>query len=173
MMRSYNFLSLITKPNSMKKLVYFALVALVSVAFASCGSKSSSSANGQANADSAAAQSTEVAEAGFTDPKELVETGIPVMFNGGDFAQYVEPSTSAKDKETINGMATENAKGLKESGSSVKEIKVLNVKENGDEATVEISMTMVVAGQEDTNNDDVKLKKVDGKWYFDASEFLN
>ena len=95
------------------------------------------------------------------------------MFNGGDFAKYVEPSASDNDKKTINEMAKANAQGLKESGASVKEIKVLNVKENGDEATVEVSMTMVVAGNEDTNKDNVKLKKVDGKWYFVASEFLN
>ena len=157
----------------MKKLVYFALVALVSVALASCGDKSKGAANGQANADSAAAQPAEVAEAGFTDPAKLVEEGMPVMFNGGDFAKYVEPSASDNDKKTINEMAKANAQGLKDSGASVKEIKVLNVKENGDEATVEVSMTMVVAGNEDTNKDNVKLKKVDGKWYFVASEFLN
>ncbi len=108
----------------------------------------------------------------YTDPAELVKAGMPAMLQGGDFAQYVEPSTSAEDKETINAMAKQNAEASKENNCSCGDIQVLSVKEDGDDATVKISMKMVMGDIVDVVEDNVAVKKIDGKWYFRASDFL-
>jgi hypothetical protein len=154
----------------MKKVFYFAFVALFSMAIVSCGSKSSGSAEPAASAESAESSAPAASSSvNFADPSEVAIAGFKAMMEGGDFAQYVEPS--AKDKDALNKIAQDNAKGLKESNTTLKDVKVVKVDENGDQATVEISMTMVMGDMENTDSNQMKLTKVDGKWYFTASEF--
>ena len=129
----------------MKKILSFALVALVCAAFTSC----------KKSADS--------------NPGDVALKGYKAMMEGGNFAQYVEPS--AKDKEALNQIAQDNVRTMKEFNTSLKDIKVVKVDENGDQATAEISRTIVMGDMEDTDTNKMKLTKVDGKWYFSASEF--
>ena len=105
----------------------------------------------------------------FSDPSEVALAGYKAMMEGGNFAQYVEPS--AKDKEALNQIAQDNVRTMKEFNTSLKDIKVVKVDENGDQATAEISRTIVMGDMEDTDTNKMKLTKVDGKWYFSASEF--
>ena len=126
----------------MKKFLTSALIALAAVAFVSC-SKS--------------------------DPGEVALAATQAVVDGGDLAQYVEPS--ATNKEAINKNNKEQAELSKQMGATFKDLKVVSVKEDGDKATVEISMAVTALGQTETSTEKIELKKVDGKWYIPASEF--
>ena len=132
----------------MKKLVYFALVALFAVGMASCGPKS-------------------------PGPGEVAKAGVEAMYNGGDFVQYLEPGVSDTLKKKVSenvGMAHALMALAK---VQLKEVSVANVEEKGDSAIVELSATVVTDGKEEKTTDKTILKKVDGKWYFRAKDFAD
>lgn len=130
----------------MRKLFYIAFVALACVAFVSCKA---------------------------SGPGETVKAGVETMFKGGDFAQYVEPTTTDEQKKTLNENAEMAAGLLALAKTSLKEVKVLNVDENGDEATVKVSITTAIGDKEESSTEEIRVKKVDGKWYLLASDYLN
>ncbi len=125
----------------MKKLFSLALVALVSVALASCGKS----------------------EAG-----EVALKGFKAMTDGSDPTQYLDPNT--KNLEDFRKASKEGAQNMKNLGITYEDIKLVGVEENGDKATAKISMTATGFGETTTDTTEVPLVKVEGKWYISTSE---
>lgn len=156
----YNFLSLITKPNSMKKLVYFALIALFTMAIGSCGSKSSGSKDAKTGTDSE-----------LSDPGKVAAEGQKAFSTGQDFLKYLEPSASEGVKAGIQKYLDKFAAD-KEAVANYKGSEAVNVEVNGDQATVSVCQVNAI-GESDEWRDtsDVHLVKIDGNWYFRASDY--
>ena len=126
----------------MKKFISSALIALAAVAFVGCNK---------------------------SNPGDVALAYTKASIEGASVAEYVEPSTENKD--AIDASVKAAAEQLKATGVTYKEYKVASVEENGDEATVQISSTFTINGQEQSATSPLKMKKIDGKWYLAASNF--
>ena len=125
----------------MKKILSFALVALVCAAFTSC----------KKSADS--------------NPGDVALKGYKAMMEGKDFTQYVSPNTDTKLIEECKQEVKESLQYMKDSDVSLKDIKLVSVEENGDKAVAKISETFAGLDQEQTDTVNMDLEKVDGVWY--------
>ncbi len=113
--------------------------------------------------------------ASATDPSEVAVAAYRAMAEGGDFAQFAEPSISAEDRETLNQIAKDNGDQLKEFESTLKEVKAINVNFKDGMAIVELSFTMVnglLGGEEFSDTAALPLTQIDGKWYVPSKEIL-
>ena len=110
-----------------------------------------------------------------SDPKEVAVAAYKAMAEGGDLAQFAEPSISAEDREALNQIAKNNGEQLKEFKTTLKEVKVLNVNFEDGMAIVELSLTMInglLNGEEVSDTAAMPLTQIDGKWYVPSQEFL-
>ena len=121
----------------MKKILSFALVALVCAAFTSCNK---------------------------SDPGEVALNGYKAMMEGTDITPYVAPDVDKNLIEEINKSSKANAKTLKDAGAT-QDYKLVGVEENGDKATANIHQSLTVRGETRTDTVKLPLVKVDGKWY--------
>ena len=113
--------------------------------------------------------------AASSDPKEVAVAAYKAMAEGGDLAQFAEPSISAEDREALNQIAKNNGEQLKEFKTTLKEVKVLNVNFEDGMAIVELSLTMInglLNGEEVSDTATMPLTQIDGKWYVPSQEFL-
>ncbi len=133
----------------MKKILSFALVALVCAAFTSC----------KKSADS--------------NPGDVALKGYKAMMEGKDFTQYVSPNTDTKLIEECKQEVKESLQYMKDSDVSLKDIKLVSVEEDGDEATATISQTFVGSDKESTNTIDMNLEKVDDVWYLNIGSLVS
>ncbi len=173
----------------MKKVFYFAFVALFSVALASCNSKKSD-ATAESSEATESTESTETAASDASDAfkpstdaeKQIVELGMAAfkaMFEGGDLAQYTEPGTSEEVKANINKMNKENyERDHNEFGMVVKNARVTKVEVTpeigggGVTITYDKEYTKVEGAEPSSDICPLALKEVDGKYYI-FSETLN
>ena len=152
----YNFLN----PNNMTKLVYFAFAAFFAIAVGSCGSKSSGSNEAKAGANSE-----------LSDPGKVAAEGQKAFSTGQDFLKYLEPSASEGVKAGIQKYLDKFAAD-KEAQANYKGSEAVNVEVNGDQATVSVCQIVSMAGGEEwRDTSDVHLVKIDGNWYFRASDY--
>ena len=125
----------------MRKILSFALVALVCAAFTSC--KKSAESN----------------------PGDVALKGYKALMEGQDFAPYVSPNTDTKLIEKFKEEGQATLEYMKQAGVSIKDIKLVSVEENGDKAVAKISETFAGLDQEQTDTVNMDLEKVDGVWY--------
>lgn len=143
----------------MKKLFYFAFAALFAMAIGSCGSKSSGSNEAKASANSE-----------LSDPGKVAAEGQKAFSTGQDFLKYLEPSASEGVKAGIQKYLDKFAAD-KKAQANYKGSEAVNVEVNGDEATVAVCQIIAVGEGEWRDTSDVHLVKIDGNWYFRASDY--
>lgn len=92
------------------------------------------------------------------DVAEKFMNAMMVDYDAGKVKKYIEADTDEYDE------IKEVCDSIKLSGIKVKKIKVTDTEVDGNYAEVTISVTAVWMGEKQTEEADVSLEKIDGKW---------